>query len=77
MYTYIAKCGHARQHGGYARCLAWAEAQVDRDPDSVVKIYHARRGERWMRVVAEVTNEVRRIIRAGRQVRVREGDRRG
>ena len=66
MKCYIAKDRNTTYSGGWMSCLAWGSKQVQNAPSAVVKIHSIRMGEKFGRVVAEVTQQGVRIIPNGR-----------
>lgn len=71
MRSFMAQCRGHTFPGSYRACLAWAMARATEAPDTAVKIYTARAGERAGKVISEVSNGNVRLIENGRTARLK------
>ena len=74
MHTFIAISGEETFRGALPSCLDWSIKQIKKDKGKVAKIFHARGGEKEMKVVTEVTQGGVRLIPHGRRTHIRKFD---
>lgn len=70
MRCYYAKQGDSIFCGGWLSVLEWARRAVKKD-SVPVQLLTIRGGERFAKVIAEVTHEGERVIRNGRTIKVK------
>ena len=70
MRSYFAAQSKRTYAGGWYAVLAWAGEQIKKDP-TPIKLLTARPGERFAKIIAEITKDGMRIIEDGRQVSVK------
>ena len=70
MLTFYAVQQKAVFNSGWLGCIEWAREQLQNNP-APIQILLARAGEKTARVVAEITPNGARMIRQGREVKVK------
>ena len=70
MRTYFAMQSKIIRSGGWLTVLYWARSRIRENPVPV-KIFTARSGEKYARVVAEITTEGECLVKSGRSLPVK------
>lgn len=68
MRTFVAMTGKQRFAGGWHHCIHWGAGRVKDDHSLVVKVVAIRPGEKYGRIVSEVTADGIRQIAEGRLI---------
>ncbi len=71
MRSYFAKQSNKIHQGGWLTVLDWAKRRIKDEP-TPVKLFKARGGEKYARIIAEVTCDGVKIIRSGRALLLKE-----
>lgn len=77
MHIYLAETKGSNFKHGWLSCVHWAFDQVRNSPDCTVRIFRCRAGEKFMRIVAEVSSDGLSFIEDGRTTQIKKADRRG
>ena len=70
MKSYFAIAGRTVRSGGFIKCYQFAERQVQKQPESVVKICVQRAGERHATVIGEFVQAGFQTTRSGRVLKI-------
>ena len=70
MRSFFAKQGNAVHSGGWLSVVLWARVAVKQD-EIPVQILSARAGEKFARVIAEISLDGEKLIRDGRIIKVK------
>ncbi len=71
MITYACQLEHRWRIGGFTEVYKWGACLVSQKPQAVAKIYRIRGGDKYARVIGEITHAGYTEIHTGRYLRIK------